>query len=73
MKVCNLLYYWLESWGGGNCGNFDVQTPAVLLTGSPVFTQTKICLNLEIVVPSIFKYSNKTPNQMHQSVVKCIA
>jgi hypothetical protein len=29
--------------------------------------------NLGFVVPCIFKYSNKTPNQMHQSVVKFIA
>jgi hypothetical protein len=30
-------------------------------------------LNLGFVVSCIFKYSNKTPNQMQQSVVKCIA
>jgi hypothetical protein len=30
-------------------------------------------LNLGFVVPCIFKYSNKTPNQMQQPVVKFIA
>jgi hypothetical protein len=29
--------------------------------------------NLGFVVPSIFKHSNKTPNQMQQSIVKLIA
>jgi hypothetical protein len=30
-------------------------------------------MDLGFVVPCIFKYSNKTPNQMQQSVVKFIA
>jgi hypothetical protein len=33
----------------------------------------KKCLNLGFLVPCIFKYSNKTLNQMQQSVVKFIA
>jgi hypothetical protein len=33
----------------------------------------QIFINVGFVVPCIFKYSNKTPNQMQQSVVKFIA
>jgi hypothetical protein len=38
-----------------------------------VSTVMNLLINLGFVVPCIFKYSNKTPNQMQQSIVKFIA